>query len=174
MVACYVGHWSGLGAWSARPRTVGQLGLETEADFLQHLLEMIVMLEQIARVMFWLCVGEIAARSGLLPLPAPVTGLILLYAELAVRGKLPEDLGVLADRLLQFLGMLFVPAGVGVIAYLNILKAEALPIFAAVIGGTAITLFVTMVVVNRLGIAIAKGQDQQPDRIEGAVRDVNS
>ena len=155
-------------------RTVGQLGLETEADFLQDLLEMIVMLEQIARVMFWLCVGEIAARSGLLPLPAPVTGMILLYAELAVRGKLPDDLGVLADRLLQFLGMLFVPAGVGVIAYLNILKAEALPIFAAVIGGTAITLFVTMVVVSRLGIAIAKGQDQQPDRIEGAVRDVNS
>jgi holin-like protein len=155
-------------------RTAGQLGLETEADFLQDLLEMIVMLEQIARVMFWLCVGEIAARSGLLPLPAPVTGLILLYAELAVRGKLPDDLGVLADRLLQFLGMLFVPAGVGVIAYLNILKAEALPIFAAVIGGTAITLFVTMVVVSRLGIAIAKGQDQQPDRIEGAVRDVNS
>lgn len=132
------------------------------------------MLEQIARVMFWLCVGEIAARSGLLPLPAPVTGLILLYAELAVRGKLPDDLGVLADRLLQFLGMLFVPAGVGVIAYFNILKAEALPIFAAVIGGTAITLFVTMVVVSRLGIAIAKGQGQQPDRIEGAVRDVNS
>jgi holin-like protein len=133
-----------------------------------------MMLEQIARVMFWLCVGEIAARSGLLPLPAPVTGLILLYAELAVRGKLPDDLGVLADRLLQFLGMLFVPAGVGVIAYLNILKAEALPIFAAVIGGTAITLFVTMVVVSRLGIPIAKGQNQQPDRIEGAVRDVNS
>jgi holin-like protein len=155
-------------------RTVGQLGLETEADFLQDFLEMIVMLEQIARVMFWLCVGEITARSGLLPLPAPVTGLILLYAELAVRGKLPDDLGVLADRLLQFLGMLFVPAGVGVIAYLNILKAEALPIFAAVIGGTAITLFVTMVVVSRLGIPIAKGQDQQPDRIEGAVRDVNS
>ena len=62
------------------------------------------MLEQIARVMFWLCVGEIAARSGLLPLPAPVTGLILLYADLAVRGKLPDDLGVLADRLLQFTG----------------------------------------------------------------------
>ena len=47
----------------------------------------------------------------MLPLPAPVTGLILLYVELAVRGKLPDDLGVLADRLLQFLGMLFVPDG---------------------------------------------------------------
>src|SRR6476620_5867453 len=99
-----------------------------QASRLQDLLEAVVMLEQISRVMFWLCVGEIAARSGLLPLPAPVTGLILLYADLAVRGKLPDDLGVLADRLLQFLGMLFVPAGVGVIAYLDLLKAEALPI----------------------------------------------
>jgi holin-like protein len=131
-------------------------------------------LEQIARVMFWLCVGEVAARSSLLPLPAPVTGLILLYAELAVRGKLPEDLGVLADRLLQFLGMLFVPAGVGVIAYLNVLKTEALPILTAVIGGTAITLFVTMVVVNRLGIAIAKNHKHESGELEGAAGDVNS
>ncbi len=130
------------------------------------------MLEQIARVMVWLCVGEIAARSGLLPLPAPVTGLILLYAELAVRGKLPADLGALADRVLQFLGMLFVPAGVGVIAYLDIFKTEALPILAAVIGGTAVTLFVTMVVVNRLGTAVARREVHESDRIEGAVRDV--
>ena len=65
------------------------------------------MLAQIARVMFWLGVGELASRSGLLPLPAPVTGLVLLYAELTIRGKLPDDLGILADRLLQLLGMPF-------------------------------------------------------------------
>jgi holin-like protein len=124
--------------------------------------------------MFWLCVGEIAARSGLLPLPAPVTGLILLYAELSVRGRLPDDLGILADRLLQFLGMLFVPAGVGVIAYLGVLKTEAIPIFAAVIGGTAITLFVTMVVVSRLGIATAKRPEAEPGQLEGVPRDVRS
>jgi len=132
------------------------------------------MLEQIARVLCWLSVGEIAARSGVLPLPAPVTGLILLYAELAVRGKLPDDLGVLADRLLQFLGMLFVPAGVGVIAHLHVLKTEALPILAAVVGGTAITLFVTMVIANLVGAAIAKRRDQAPAKLEGAVRDVNA
>ena len=133
------------------------------------------MLEQIARVMLWLCVGEIAARSGLLPIAAPVTGLILLYAELNIRGKLPDDLGVLADRVLQFLGMLFVPAGVGVIAYLDVLKAEAVPILVAVIGGTAITLFVTMVVVSRLGLAIAKEpRARSLPQLEGGPRDVNS
>ena len=132
------------------------------------------MLEQIARVLCWLCVGEIAARSGLLPIPAPVTGLILLYADLAVRGKLPDELGVLADRLLQLLGMLFVPAGVGVIAHLHVLKAEALPILAAIVGGTAITLFVTMVVANLLVVAIAKRRERAPGKLEGAVSDVNS
>ena len=132
------------------------------------------MLEQIARVLCWLSVGEIAARSGLLPLPAPVIGLILLYAELAIRGKLPDDLGVLADRLLQFLGMLFVPAGVGVLAHLHVLKTEALPILAAIVGGTAITLFLTMVIANWLCVAIAKRREPDAGQLEGAVRDVNT
>ena len=56
------------------------------------------------------------------------------------------------------------------IAYLDVLKNEAMPILTAVIGGTAITLFVTMVVVSRLGIAIAK----EPGQLEGAAGDVNS
>ncbi len=129
------------------------------------------MLTQIARVMFWLGVGEIAARSGLLPLPAPVTGLMLLYAELAFRGKLPDDLGILADRLLQFLGMLFVPAGVGVVAYLDVMKTEALPILAAVIGGTAITIFVTAIVTNRFGQAL--NRKHETEQIGEAVRDVS-
>ena len=132
------------------------------------------MLEQIARVLFWLCVGEIASRSGLLPLPAPVTGLMLLYAELAIRGRIPEDLGILADRILQFLGMLFVPAGVGVIAYLDLLKLEFVPILAAVIGGTAITIFITAVVANRFAAATSKADTDVAPEVEEAAGDVNS
>jgi holin-like protein len=132
------------------------------------------MLEQIARVMLWLCVGEIAARSGLLPLPAPVTGLILLYAELTVRGRLPDDLGILADRVLQFLGMLFVPAGVGVIAYLDLFRAETVPIMAAVIGGTAITLFVTAIVASRFASAPAKVRNPKPSDLKELARDVST
>jgi len=63
---------------------------------------------------------------------------------------------------------------VGVIAYLDVLKTEAMPILTAVIGGTAITLFVTMVVVNRLGIAIAKSHEPESGQLEGAAGDVNS
>jgi holin-like protein len=132
------------------------------------------MLEQLARVLLWLCVGEIIARSGLLPLPAPVTGLILLYAELSARGRLPDDLAGLADRLLQYFGMLFVPAGVGVIIYLDVLKSEALPILAAVVGGTAATLLVTVIVADRFGTARARDKERQDGKLEGVVRDVAS
>lgn len=133
------------------------------------------MLEQIARVLFWLSIGEIASRSGLLPLPAPVTGLMLLYAELSIRGKIPQDLGLLADRILQFLGMLFVPAGVGVIAYLDLLKMEAMPILAAVIGGTAITIFVTAIAANRFATSVAsKDVKSVSTDIEEVASDVNS
>ena len=134
------------------------------------------MLEQIARVLFWLCIGEIASRSGLLPLPAPVTGLMLLYVDLSIRGKVSDDLGVLADRILQLLGMLFVPAGVGVLAYLDLLKLEALPILAAVIGGTAITIFVTAVVANRFAAAarVTKPAEDASSRTEEVTSDVKS
>jgi holin-like protein len=70
--------------------------------------------------------------------------------------------------------MLFVPAGVGVIAYLDVLKTEALPIFAAVIGGTTITLFVTMVVAKWLGATVSRGRVQKPGQLKGAVHDVNT
>jgi len=70
--------------------------------------------------------------------------------------------------------MLFVPAGVGVIAYLDIFKTEALPILAAVIGGTAITLFVTAIVVSRFGNAPAKSNKHQPVSLKEAARDVRS
>jgi holin-like protein len=110
----------------------------------------------------------------LLPLPAPVTGLMLLYAELAIRGKIPEDLGILADRILQLLGMLFVPAGVGVIAYLDLLKVEAIPILAAVIGGTAITIVVTALVANRFARPAPKAGEDAAARIKEVASDVRS
>jgi holin-like protein len=129
------------------------------------------MLVQISRVLFWLCIGELASRAGF-PLPAPVSGVVLLYAELSIRGQIPPDLVVLADRLLQLLGLLFVPAGVGVIAYLDLFKAELIPIAAAIVGGTAVTLLTTAVVANRFGTARA-AEALKANPTGGAVDNVN-
>ena len=126
------------------------------------------MLEEIARVLFWLGIGEILARLGVLPIPGPVIGLVLLYGNILFRRELPENLGALADRILQCLGMLFVPAGVGVVAYLDRLNAEIVPIVAAVVGGTVVTIGVTAFAAERFSI---RAPQRQPAP-EGDAHDV--
>jgi holin-like protein len=126
------------------------------------------MLEEIARVLVWLGVGEILARLGVLPIPGPVIGLVLLYCNILFRRELPENLGALADRILQYLGMLFVPAGVGVIAYLDRLQTEIVPIVAAVIGGTAVTIAVTAWAAEQF----SRRTEQRQSEPEGEAKDV--
>ena len=108
------------------------------------------MLEEIARLFVCVAFGEILSRSGVLPFPGSVIGLVLLYTNLVILGRLPAALGTLADSVLGLLGMLFVPAGVGVLAYLDLFRAEAVPIAAAVLGGTAVTVAVTAIAADRI------------------------
>jgi len=131
------------------------------------------MLDEVARVLLCLGVGEVVARLGLVPVPGPVLGLLLLYLSLTLRGSLPDDLGALADRVLQVLGMLFVPAGVGVIAYLDLLRTEIVPIVASVVGGTAITILVTAAVAKWFSAPVEKrAQERAPEQVEGGAPDV--
>lgn len=87
--------------------------------------------------------GEALSRFGGLPVPGPVVGLALLVlAALAWPGLQREVEGV-ADLLLRHLSLLFVPAGVGVLQYLDLLRREWLPLLAVVVLSTALTLAVS-------------------------------
>jgi holin-like protein len=81
--------------------------------------------------------GEVAARALHLPVPGPVIGMVLLFLVLLLRGKeAPAELGATADALLGNLGLLFVPAGVGVVVYLPLLARDWAPLALAVLAGT--------------------------------------
>jgi holin-like protein len=88
-------------------------------------------------------IGEVIALAFRLPVPGPVIGLALLFATLVVRGAAPERLRDTANGLLQHLSLLFVPAGVGVMVHAGRLGDEWLPITAALVLGTIITIAVT-------------------------------
>jgi holin-like protein len=87
-------------------------------------------------------VGEAIARTLGLPVPGPVVGMVLLFLALLVRGRRgcreapPAALGGVADALLGNLGLLFVPAGVGVVLYLPVLARDWAPISLAILVGT--------------------------------------
>ena len=97
--------------------------------------------------------GEIFTRGLALPIPGPVLGLALLAAGLwwnAHRTSAPPEavertqIGKLALALLANLGLLFVPAGVGVVEQLPVLGNNAAAIVIALVVSTALTLVVTV------------------------------
>jgi holin-like protein len=74
-------------------------------------------------------VGELAVRLTGLPLPGPVVGMLVFLVVLAVRRPPPSDpLVAVPQRLLAHLQLLFVPAGAGVVVYLDTLRSSALPV----------------------------------------------
>lgn len=88
--------------------------------------------------------GEVLVRALHLPVPGPVLGMVMLFAGLVLRGReTPAALGAAADALLGHLGLLFVPAGVGVVLYLPLLARDWAPISLAVLAGTLLAIAAT-------------------------------
>lgn len=89
-------------------------------------------------------VGEALHRVLHLPLPGPVIGMALLAVVLLWRGGEPDPVLVeTSDTLLRWLGLLFVPAGVGVFTYAGIIRTGFVPIAAALVLSTLLTFAVT-------------------------------
>jgi len=86
--------------------------------------------------------GELVAVSTGLPVPGPVIGMVMLLAYLMQRGSLPDPLDALAGALLRHLFLYFVPAAVGVTAHFALVASELVPLLAAVVVSSALSLAV--------------------------------
>ncbi len=88
--------------------------------------------------------GEALSRFAHIPVPGPVLGMVLLATWYIARRRAPgAGTETVADGLLGVLGLLFVPAGVGIVANLPLLRAAWLPITVALLGSTLLTLVAT-------------------------------
>ena len=90
--------------------------------------------------------GEALSRFAGLTVPGPVVGLALLVFAALAWAPLQREVEEVADLLLRHLSLLFVPAGVGVLQYLDLLRREWLPLIAVVVLSTALTLAVSALV----------------------------
>ena len=120
------------------------------------------MLRALAILLVCQLVGETITRGLMLPLPGPVLGLVLLVMLLFLVERRPlvasatideTSLGKLSNGLIAILGILFVPAGVGVIQQLGPLAQYGVALATALLVSTVLTLVVTVwvfVLVSRL------------------------
>ncbi|WP_426242492.1 CidA/LrgA family protein [Nocardioides sp. LHG3406-4] len=97
-------------------------------------------------------VGQVVVDLTGFPVPGPVVGMVVLFAVLQWR-RPSDDAGVVrvSGVLLRHLQLLFVPAGVGVVAYLSLLRADAVPIGVALVASWLAGLLTVGALVSLLG-----------------------
>ena len=107
------------------------------------------MLRALALLLACQLAGEALSHQFGLPVPGPVVGLVLFALGLGLYARSRpgfEDWPVakLSDLLLGSLGLLFVPAGAGVVQQFGILGDNGLALVALIILTTIITLLATV------------------------------
>jgi len=114
-------------------------------------------------------VGEVLVRVTGAPLPGPVVGMVLLFVVLW-RRRPGEESPVMeaGEYLLAHLQLFFVPAGVGVVAYLTVLRDHALPVAVALVGSWLLGLLVvgwlvTLALRHRAAVAAPGGAEFEED-----------
>lgn len=96
--------------------------------------------------------GELVHRMTGLPLSGSIIGMVILLAWMIMCGGASTELRASAGSLLGYLSLLFVPAAVGVIAYMPVLQRQWLPITVALFASTILGMgaaALTMQAVNR-------------------------
>jgi holin-like protein len=109
------------------------------------------MIRGLVQILIFQGLGEIFSKFFGLPIPGPVIGLVLLLAFLIIRGKIDSDLDTVASAFAQHLGLLFIPAAVGVVMFVPVLANHGLKIALILITSVAMTVAVTSLVLKHFG-----------------------
>ncbi|QNA89129.1 CidA/LrgA family protein [Massilia sp. Dwa41.01b] len=108
------------------------------------------MLPAFAILLLFQCLGEGIVFLFKLPVPGPVAGMVLLFAALLIWPSLQTRIEAAANELLRHLSLLFVPAGVGIVAAAGSGSGHWIAIVASLAVSTLATLAVTALVLKSM------------------------
>ncbi|MDP3777994.1 CidA/LrgA family protein [Methylotenera sp.] len=106
------------------------------------------MIDGLVQILIWQGMGELISKFFIPDIPGPVIGLLLLLSFLVIKGEVNQPLGMVADTFRQHLGLLFVPASVGVVLFLPDLKTHGLAVTLALLVSVVLTIGVTALVLK--------------------------
>jgi putative effector of murein hydrolase LrgA (UPF0299 family) len=104
------------------------------------------------------CVGELIAYVTRIPIPGPVIGMVLFLGVLSASPAFAQRVEYVSRGLLSHLSLLFVPAGVGVMALAGEMKGQLIAISLAIVISTILSIAVTAMVAGRLMARLERKQ----------------
>lgn len=102
-----------------------------------------MMIRQLAILFGCLALGELIIYLTHIPLPSSILGMLLLTLMLKLKIIKLEWVEGLSNFLVANIGFFFVPPGVAIMLYFDIIKAELWPIVTASVVSTVIVLAIT-------------------------------
>ena len=114
------------------------------------------MLNSVFIILLYQLIGELFQKFFGLSIPGPVIGLVLLLLTLLLIQKrqkvvpIKEDLFNSAEILLNYLPLLFIPVGVGVVMHLSLLEDNLASVVFVIILGTLSTLALTGYIMEKI------------------------
>lgn len=102
-----------------------------------------MMIRQLAILFGCLALGELLIYLTHVPLPSSILGMLILTLLLKLRVVRLEWVQGLSDFLVANIGFFFVPPGVAIMVYFDIIKAQLWPIVIASVVSTVLVLFTT-------------------------------
>jgi putative effector of murein hydrolase LrgA (UPF0299 family) len=103
--------------------------------------------------------GELLSWLVLPMIPGPVLGLVMMLVFLRLRRTVPDAVHTVGTGILQHLGLLFVPASVGVVLFAPQLRTHGLSLLLALGISVMATVAVTALVLRWLSPAEAENED---------------
>ena len=115
------------------------------------------MLRSLFIIFFYQLLGEAIQTIFEINIPGPVIGLLLLLLsfiffskKLNQSKKIIKEISVTSNQIINYLSLLFVPIGVGVVMHINYLGDNLFKIFSIIIIGTLATLVFTAFVMEKI------------------------
>lgn len=102
-----------------------------------------MLIKQFALIFLFLAIGELIVWLTHVPVPSSIIGMLLLTIALQLRLVKLHNVSGVADFLVGNLGFFFVPAGVALLGYFDLIKEQWVAIVAASAGSTFIVIGVT-------------------------------
>jgi holin-like protein len=99
-------------------------------------------LAQVGLLMMFQLIGEAVVASLGIPFPGPLCGMLLLLGYLYLRGGPSEELSSIGSKLVDNLGLLFVPAGTAIVAYGALFATDGLAIVTALVLSTLLAVLI--------------------------------
>ena len=117
------------------------------------------------------CAGELMKYFIPLPIPGSIYGLLLMFVLLLTKVIKVENVKDVGEFLIEIMPLMFIPAGVGLMASWGELQGFLVPLLVITVSTTFIVIFVTGKVTDFMMDRKEKNKQKEPESKGGVKKD---